>query len=386
MPNRIGALPTIVLAAIVLSAASSATARAQTTLLDVRTGAGDTVATVLADNMRVHVPLHVLAGGFLAQGAHEQSTTVDPPATGAGSRMMWYPEKSAFRAGAVTGTQWDRANVGAYSMALGSQTEASGLGSTALGSNTDASGLRATALGVQATASGDYSTALGHGTLASGFSSTALGWSTTASGDYSTTLGFYASANAMSGSFVYGDASTATEVTASGNNQFVVRAVGGTYFYTSSDLSTGVSLSAGSGTWASVSDAATKENFRVVDGEAVLAQIADMPIPEWNYRTQDASIRHLGPVAQDFHAAFGLGENNTTISVVDADGVNMLAIQALVERTDELQSDYEALRATNAQLREEIADTQERLADTEQRLARVEALLESLTADERERP
>ena len=61
----------------------------------------------------------------------------------------------------------------------------------------------------------------------------------------------------------------------------------------------------------------------------MLNALAAIPIQSWNYKTQDAAIRHLGPMAQDFQAAFHVGENNTTISTVDAQGVALAAIQGL---------------------------------------------------------
>jgi hypothetical protein len=69
--------------------------------------------------------------------------------------------------------------------------------------------------------------------------------------------------------------------------------------------------------------------------------------PTWNYRSQDTAVRHLGPTAQDFHAAFALGENETSISTVDEGGVALAAIQGLNLK-------LEATRAENAQLRAQI--------------------------------
>lgn len=100
------------------------------------------------------------------------------PAAGSGVRFMWYAGKAALRAGFVNGTQWDDANIGDYSTALGYGPIASGLASTALGYNTT-------------TASGNSSTALGDSTIASGFSSTALGYGTTAKSAYETVVGRY---------------------------------------------------------------------------------------------------------------------------------------------------------------------------------------------------
>lgn len=145
------------------------------------------------------------------------------------------------------------------------------------------------------------------------------------------------------------------------DNSFTVRAAGGTNFYSNASLTSGVHLAAGAGAWATVSDRNRKENFEAKDGEAVLASIARMPIQEWNYKSQDSSIRHLGPTAQDFYAAFELGDDDTTITTSDISGVNMLAVQALEKRTADVAAENERLRADNDELRD--------------RLERLEALL-----------
>jgi trimeric autotransporter adhesin len=59
-----------------------------------------------------------------------------------------------------------------------------------------------------------------------------------------------------------------------------------------------------------------------------------MPIRTWNY-TNDPASRHIGPVTQDFHAAFGLGTDDKSISTVDADGVALAAIQGLNQKLEE---------------------------------------------------
>jgi len=117
--------------------------------------------------------------------------------------------------------------------------------------------------------------------------------------------------------------------------------------------------------WASISDRNRKHLFRTEDGESVLDEIAGMPIPSWTYKAQDASIRHLGPMSQDFYAAFGLGQDDLTITTSDISGINMLAIQALEARP----RDLEAVRA-------ELAETQQRLAALEAALARLEPVTE----------
>jgi hypothetical protein len=106
-----------------------------------------------------------------------------------GSRMFWDASKSAFRTGRATGAQWDDANIGPYSFAVGDNTTASGEGSTAMGNSTVSSNLASTAMGQDTTASGEGSTAMGYGTTASGLISTAMGMATTASGEGSTAMG-----------------------------------------------------------------------------------------------------------------------------------------------------------------------------------------------------
>jgi hypothetical protein len=101
------------------------------------------------------------------------------PASGPGTRMMWYPDKAAFRAGRVTGTQWDSENVGYYSSALGLNNKAFGWFSNAWGSVTTASGSQSTAWGFNSIASGTSATAWGENTRAPSFAETAFGYNNT---------------------------------------------------------------------------------------------------------------------------------------------------------------------------------------------------------------
>jgi hypothetical protein len=274
--------------------------------------------------------------------------------------------------GEVSGNQWDDASIGGNSIAMGFSTTASGVTSTALGSGTfafgtsstamgngtSAVGYAATAMGYQTYAGGGGSTALGNATAANGGSSTAMGFFAAAQGDYSTAMGSYSSANGA-GSFAFGDNSTTSVITA-GANEFVVRAAGGVTFFSNSSYSTGAVLSAGTSSWASVSDRKRKENFQPVDAEAILGQVAALPVTSWNYKGTDPTHRYIGPMAQDFHALFGLG-NDTTIATMDMDGVTLAAVQALEQRTREI-----------ARLREENAAL-------EARIARLEALVNHLS-------
>ncbi len=101
-----------------------------------------------------------------------------------------------------------------------------------------------------------------------------------------------------------------------------------------------------------------KHLIKTEEGESVLEKIADMPIPSWTYKAQDTSIRHVGPMAQDFYAAFGLGQDTLTITTSDISGVNMLAIQALETRTRELAELRQRLSALEAALEQLEAVTQ----------------------------
>jgi len=95
---------------------------------------------------------------------------------------------------------------------------------------------------------------------------------------------------------------------------------------------TGAYLSDG-GAWTSSSDRARKENFSAVDPRSVLDRVAMLPVQTWNYTSEPPAIRHLGPIAQDFHAAFGLnGEDDKHISDVDEAGVALAAIQGLNQK------------------------------------------------------
>jgi hypothetical protein len=98
------------------------------------------------------------------------------------------------------------------------------------------------------------------------------------------------------------------------------------------------------GTWTNASDRALKEDFTAVDAQAVLAKVAQLPIDEWRYKTE-AGQRHLGPVAQDFYAAFGLGADDRHITTVDEGGVALAAIKGLYERLQVRDQQIAALRA-----------------------------------------
>jgi len=353
-------------------------------LVNVATGGGDQALMRLSDD-----------GAFTVGGTSGNGTT---PASGAGVRMMWVPSKSAFRAGRVDSfgaAYWDDANIGDASAAFGSNTRAvgpnsfaaglaafaQGDSSVALGNNGTAqaersftfngtaSGVGAVAIGSGAQATYDDALALGPSSIASGLASitigpsratgnfgVAIGLQNKATGQFSVAIGKNATASHQ-GAIVLGDGCasfSSDDVRTTANNQFVARGCGGIYFYTSQNLSSGVTVAAGGGAWNSISDRNKKENFADVDPVAVLEKIAAMPIQTWNYKTQAPAIRHLGPTAQDFRAAFGLGENDTTINTVDADGAALVAIQGLHTLLKEQRDAIVEQRLMIEQLRAEI--------------------------------
>ena len=196
----------------------------------------------------------------------------------------------------------------------------------------------------------------------------------TASGEGATVPGGQRGQATHDGSFVWsGD--TSGETTASfGDHTFTIRCEGGAQFYTANGTTTGVSLAAGSGTWTSLSDRNAKANFEKVNAADVLAKVAAMPVMTWNYKTQDESIRHIGPTAQDFRAAFGVGESDTGITTVDADGVALAAIKGLVEELKDRDKTIEELKAKSAEvetLKMQNAEVQTELRAIRERLSKL---------------
>ena len=140
-----------------------------------------------------------------------------------------------------------------------------------------------------------------------------------------------------------------------------MRADGGVTFFSNAAASAGVTMRRGDGVWSSVSDVNMKEHFRDLSGTDVLARIAQMPVREWNYKTQDASIRHIGPTAQDFRTAFGLGGSDVRISTIDADGVALAGVKALEARTQTFRDELDTLRSENAALRHRLDELRREL-------------------------
>ena len=206
------------------------------------------------------------------------------------------------------------------------------------------------------------------------------GLSNSVSGDFGTIPGGqsnFATTNAFaagyrakatqSGSFVWADSTDvdynpyALPAPGGDSNSFNVRATGGCCFVTAVDGTTGkptagVYVSAGGSGWNTYSDRNAKTNLVALDGREILSRLDQVPIYAWNYKTQDAAVRHLGPMAQDFNAAFEVGENNKAgekryINSLDADGVALAAIQGLNEVVKEKDAEIKELKQAVSELR-----------------------------------
>jgi len=360
----------ILAAAAVLCAGASPLAAQSDILLQLRSG------SPAGDRVRVDS-----AGGFLAMGQIGYGII---PASGKGWRMMWHPQKVAFRAGyADDGGQFDEANIGYYSWAGGALSKAAGIYSFAMGNqNTveaDAQCGMALGSGNKVWGSGgnigtcglafglnndvlDHAgVAIGQNNWSDGDAAVAIGYTSTADADYSMAFGYRASTNGKTGAKVFGDASTTDSIEAVANNEFAVRAAGGYRFRTNATLTTGCNLPAGSGVFSCSSSRTLKDNFATISGDDILARIRRVPVSSWSYLAEGRHVRHIGPFAEDFHAAFGVGTDDKSIGLLDIDGVNFAGVKALDERATRQEAEIQALRTRNAEL--------------EARLARLEALL-----------
>ncbi len=113
------------------------------------------------------------------------------------------------------------------------------------------------------------------------------------------------------------------------------------------------------------SDRNAKTGFAPVDASAVLEKVALLPIQQWRFKTEEEGVKHVGPMAQDFHAAFGVGTDDKHIATVDADGVALAAIQGLNEKlTDELKR----RDAENAELKQELVELRKLVQQVNEKL------------------
>jgi len=211
----------------------------------------------------------------------------------------------------------------------------------------------------------------GQGNYAEGtYATVPGGYDNNAAGELSFAAGFKSYAR-YAGSFVWSDySSSGTLLESTAANQFLARATGGFTFWTNAANSVGATLAPGSGTWASASDRNLKTDVARIDDAAVLDKVASLPISRWSYKSE-RGVRHVGPMAQDFYAAFGVGEDDKHITSIDEDGVALAAIKAL-------HAENVRLRGVTLSQSAQIAALQGSQARQERRLERLSAALAAL--------
>jgi trimeric autotransporter adhesin len=327
------------------------------------------------------------------------------PMQGKGYRTSWDSYKGAFRSG-YADAEWDDANVGFFSWAGGSNSTAIGLYSLAFGDTNQAESTSSIvfgsgnqvkgAAGISAGAGNrvcdTYGVAFGNkaqsgGPLINGkcdpdsfnlrgLAAVAIGYNVTADQDHTMAFGKFASNNGFTGTFIWSDGSATASADTfrnNANNEFAARATGGFRFRTNLAGTTGCNLPAGSGVFNCTSSRYTKENFSLVNGNDVLARLRKIQVSTWNYISEGSNVRHIGPMAEDFYAQFGLGTGNTSIGVQDLAAVSLAAVKALDTRTTELQQktvEVDQLRAELNDLRTANAMMMQRLSALEQNAAK----------------
>jgi len=259
----------------------------------------------------------------------------------------------------ISGGYANMASANYAAVSGGNQNTASSVQATVAG------GYHNTAGGSDATVCGGY-----HNNASGNYATVGGGNQNIASGDYSFAGGNYAHAQ-HDGSFVWSDATSPVPFPSTSANQFRVRATGGAAFATAIDVngtvSAGVHVLSGDTAWSSISDRNAKKNFQPVNGEGILEKLAAMPVQFWNYKWEgDTNTPHIGPMAQDFKAAFYPGRNDKSISTLEFDGVELAAIQGLNQKLEE------QIKIQNARMKDKEAEIQE----LKQRLDRLEKSLE----------
>jgi hypothetical protein len=208
------------------------------------------------------------------------------------------------------------------------------------GNGNEASTWYATVSGGESNEASGFASAVGGGAnnLASGdFSVVAGGSFNAAAGDHAVAFGRRAKAN-HTGAFVYAD-SKDFDFPSGSNDSFRVRASGGGVRFVvqinaDGSIAADCLLNSATGGWNCSSDRNLKNLLYRLDGKAVLATLATVPIFAWSAKAAASPARHFGPTAQDFRAAFGLGDSDLHIGQQDADGVALAAIQGLNEKLE----------------------------------------------------
>ena len=333
-------------------------------------------------------------GSVVFTGAYSSSPG-PVPVSGAGTRMLWYPDKAAFRAGSVSDAHWNTNFVGPYSAALGRDAVASGHYSISLGFNARAEGFAATTFGRDTKASGSYAMATGYNTLASGFASTAMGYETLAEANYSTAVGYQTNAmgnfstatgyktyagglySTALGRQTYAQETYATAIggfswangfasTAMGYN---ARATGNYAFAINLDSSvgwdvqahrfmiTGATVIGGNVPWSAFSDRKLKKEIQPLDAESNLDKILQLNGARFRWMKHDEWF-NLGFIAQDVQDIIPESvryDESNDIFLMEYSAI----IPVLVEAMKEQQTIIEDQQNTILQLKRRITALEE---------------------------
>jgi hypothetical protein len=318
------------------------------------------------------------AGGDFstANGGADNIASGDIATTGGGFQNQATGSRSTVAGG------WTNTASGEFATVSGGQVNtAGGLGSFV------GSGFENSALGTNSTISGGWSNSTGSGAMwaavAGGYQNSASGSAANvagggeneASGRYATVPGGLDNRASGNGSFAAGLLARATHVGSFvwGNSgsfttdsfadlSFTVSAPGGARFYSTEDSFIGPRLLSGGTDWVANSDSNLKTKVTVVDTRAILSKLSQLPVTEWEYK-HNPDRRYIGPMAQDFHAVFGLGEDDKGIGTLDSDGVMYAAIQGLFEELKERDAKIEQLEAQNAEVQTELRAIREQLSN-----------------------
>jgi hypothetical protein len=284
-------------------------------------------------------------GNVLFTGFKKGVDPGDPPASGSGTRMMWYPDKAAFRAGIVYNTNWDKDSIGYYSVGMGWGTLAKGDYSTALGLATKATGVASFTNGNSTAASGGSSTAMGQNSKASGYISMAAGMYTVASGSISTALGSYSNAS--------GDYSFAINL----NDQPGPLVAANTFRIS------GATTIGGNVAWNNYSDIRLKKDIQKLSTENNLEKIILLNGVRFRWKDND-SLLNLGFIAQEVLNI--IPESVRYDKLNDIYSMEYTAIiPVLVEGMKEQQQQIEQLKNENLQLQNSLNELKQLKADIE---------------------
>ncbi len=301
-------------------------------------------------NALLHTHGAGVGGGNVLFVGGVKETPGNPPASGAGTRMMWYPDKAAFRVGHVIDTNWDKDNIGEGSVAMGMNTKANGFRATALGSATEASAPNSTAMGLETIASGNWSTAMGVLTEASGMAATAMGSSSKATGDNSTAMG------ARSRAF--------------GNNSFAInlnQSVWGPLVIANRFQISGASAIGGNHDWSNWSDSRLKNDIQSLENENNLEKIMRLNGVRFRWKECNPDIAdryYLGFLAQEVKAIIPEPVDHDELNDIYSMTYSAI-IPVLVEAMKEQQALIEAQQANITLHRETIESLLKRIETLE---------------------